>query len=317
MGTHWHYPNFAPPAESPWGFLTLERQKLRTSQFLYTGLGLTQVHAGCDIVNLPLPSTGQPPTAQFDLQTNGLALTTTNKSKGQNLNYWMFGDSGVSNAFNPNHSYPARGTYLLSLRVSAANGLMDLATKWLSVSSGGTPPTAPKAPVPSNKATAVLLPPTLRWAAAAGATSYDVFFGKPSSPHLAANVKGTSYSPGALTTATVYYWRIEAKNSAGSTSSPTWWFRTSVNPGAPTTPSPHSNATGVSRTPTLEWIAGAGATSYDVYFGAITPPPFRRNTTVTSFTPTGLTAKNKYYWRVVAKSGTGIKTSPTWSFTTR
>ncbi len=60
------------------------------------------------------------------------------------------------------------------------------------------------------------------------ATSYDVYFGTSSTPPLVANVTGTSYSTGALSTNTLYYWKVVPKNSFGSaSSSSTISFRTS------------------------------------------------------------------------------------------
>ncbi|MGC9970691.1 MAG: hypothetical protein ABSE56_08885, partial [Bryobacteraceae bacterium] len=53
-----------------------------------------------------------------------------------------------------------------------------------------------------------------------------VYFGTAASPALAGNTTGTSYGPGTLSGNTIYYWRVVAKNSAGSTSSATWSFTT-------------------------------------------------------------------------------------------
>lgn len=127
MHTHWNYPNFAPSSESPWGFLTLERQRLRASPFMQAGVDLFQIHGGCDVVNLP--STGALPLAEFRLETDALALRTTNLSQGAALDYWMFGDGGVSNAAEPIHTYLAKGTYSVALRVSADDAMMDLQTQ--------------------------------------------------------------------------------------------------------------------------------------------------------------------------------------------
>ena len=87
-------------------------------------------------------------------------------------------------------------------------------------------PGTPATPSPATGATGVSLTPALTWSAASNATSYDVYFGTAASPALAGNTTGTSYTPGTLTTNTIYYWRVVAKNSAGSTSSATWSFTT-------------------------------------------------------------------------------------------
>ncbi len=49
--------------------------------------------------------------------------------------------------------------------------------------------------------------------------------------------------------------------------------------------SPTSGAAGVSTTASLSWNASTGATSYDVYFGTSSAPPFIVNTTATTYSP--------------------------------
>jgi Matrixin len=76
----------------------------------------------------------------------------------------------------------------------------------------------------------------VRWYAAARATSYDVYFGTSSNPPKFATVippagastwmPGTFYQAVTRQSKTTYYWRIVAKNSAGSTSSAIWRFTT-------------------------------------------------------------------------------------------
>ena len=93
----------------------------------------------------------------------------------------------------------------------------------------GLLPVAPAAPVltsPANLATSVPIAPSLSWTASSGATSYDVYFGTASTPPFVLNTSAAFYKPGTLTSDSVYYWRIVAKNSAGSTSSATWSFTT-------------------------------------------------------------------------------------------
>ena len=85
---------------------------------------------------------------------------------------------------------------------------------------------------------------------------------------------------------------------------------------APTLLSPLSGAVGVSLTPSLNWDAGVGATSYDVYLGTSSPPPFVVNTTATTYSPAALEPNTTYYWYIVAINSSGTAASATWSFTT-
>lgn len=97
-------------------------------------------------------------------------------------------------------------------------------------------------------------------------------------------------------------------------------------PTIPSSPSPESGATGVSRTTNLSWTGGdpdAGdAVTYVVKFGAANPPTATVCTGLTTApcdpSPSGdLTAGTTYYWQVVATdSYSASTTGPVWSFTT-
>ena len=80
--------------------------------------------------------------------------------------------------------------------------------------------------------------------------------------------------------------------------------------------SPPNSAVGVLVAPTLVWNAADSAVSYDVYFGAISPPPMVTNTTSTSYSPGPLSSGATYYWQVVSHNVIGTATSAVWSFTT-
>lgn len=73
---------------------------------------------------------------------------------------------------------------------------------------------------------------TLNWAAAAGASSYDVYFGTTSDPTtLVSNTTGTSYTPASLALNTTYYWKIVPKNIVGTaTGCQVYSFTTSAIP---------------------------------------------------------------------------------------
>ena len=94
-------------------------------------------------------------------------------------------------------------------------------------------------------------------------------------------------------------------------------------PAAASTPIPTSGATGVCYAGTgaissISWGAVAGATSYDVYFGAGSVPATLTSNVLTNSYNTGiLTANTTYQWRIVAKNGCGnALSSTTWNFTT-
>ena len=83
---------------------------------------------------------------------------------------------------------------------------------------------------------------------------------------------------------------------------------------AATNPSPANGATGVATSPVLSWVE-TGATSFDVYFGTSSTPPYVVTTSETTYSPGPLIAGQTYYWFIVANNATSTMSSPTWSFT--
>jgi len=90
------------------------------------------------------------------------------------------------------------------------------------------------------------------------------------------------------------------------------------------TPAPTNAATGIcyaggSPLTSLTWNAVAGATSYDVYFGAGSLPGTAiANVATNSYTLGTLSASTTYYWQVVPRNACGATTGTpaTWTFTT-
>jgi hypothetical protein len=95
-------------------------------------------------------------------------------------------------------------------------------------------------------------------------------------------------------------------------------------PGVATTPSPATGATslcyaGTGAVTAVTWTAVAGATSYDVYFGAGSlPGSVTSNVATNSYTTPTLAANTTYYWKIVPKNACGSATgSSTWTFATK
>jgi Matrixin len=138
--------------------------------------------------------------------------------------------------------YPSLSTYcsqawrsLYSDDVSAIQKAYGVITSATTTLKPGTP-TVFK---PANGATGVTSSTYgmyVRWYAATGTTSYDVYFGTTSSPPKIATVippagasatySGTFYKSVSWGSKKTYYWRVVAKNVAGSTSSAVWKFTT-------------------------------------------------------------------------------------------
>ncbi|MFL6246492.1 MAG: hypothetical protein ACJ74H_10745 [Thermoanaerobaculia bacterium] len=107
---------------------------------------------------------------------------------------------------------------------------------------------------------------------------------------------------------TWYYYVLAVQTDGNNVwSAPMWitWGTSCTLPAAPALSSPASGATSVSTSPTLSWSAVSGATSYDLYLGASTTPPFYSSTSSTSIAVSGLAASSTYNWKVIAKNACG------------
>jgi len=81
-------------------------------------------------------------------------------------------------------------------------------------------------PTPANSAINVATNATLSWSAGMNATSHDVYFGTTSPGTFRGNQTGVTYDPCTLDSNTVYYWRIDEKNDANTTTGDVWSFTT-------------------------------------------------------------------------------------------
>ena len=74
-----------------------------------------------------------------------------------------------------------------------------------------------------------VVPGSLSWLGDGAATSHDVYFGTVSGAlEFKGNQVGGTYAPGALLANTDYYWRIDEKNDAGTTTGDEWHFKTGM-----------------------------------------------------------------------------------------
>jgi hypothetical protein len=120
---------------------------------------------------------------------------------------------------------------------------------------------------------------------------------------------------------TLYYWRVQAANSNGSSSwSEVWSFTTGVQPPLPPQLVAPSNGVLVTlATQTLTWSKSTAATSYEIQVGidsSFTPPLWQERTAPDTFlTVIGLIHGTTYYWRVKASNEAGTSLwSSVWSF---
>jgi hypothetical protein len=190
-------------------------------------------------------------------------------------------------------------------------------------------PTVPVLVSPANNSTGVALNPTLKWNKSTGALTYRlqvatdanftaIIFNDSTLVDTMKQLSGLGYN-------TPYFWRVNAKNAAGTSAySDVWKFTTMtepVLPGVPVLVSPANNATGIVLSPMLKWNKSTNAVTYrlqvatDANFTAVV---FNDSTlTDTLKQLSGLSYNTKYYWRVNAKNPTGTSNwSTVFNFTT-
>jgi len=113
----------------------------------------------------------------------------------------------------------------------------------------------------------------------------------------------------------IFTWTI-TKGSCSSTNSVSI-IRETVAPTKASTPSPENSATGVIRVGnSLTWVNGGGGTSYDVYYGTVSPGTSIGNQTTTTYSCSDMAGNTVYYWRIDAINSCGTTTGDIWSFTT-
>ncbi len=188
---------------------------------------------------------------------------------------------------------------------------------------------APGSPVlasPTNGATGQALAPALSWTTVTGAATYGCQVSTVST-FVNTLVSQTGLTAAAvtasgLTNSTVYYWRANATNAAGTSSWSTVWSFTTLAPSAIVAlSSPANAATNEPTSLTMSWGSATGALSYTLQVSTVSTfastVSSQAGISATSRAVTGLTVSTTYYWHVNATTAGGAGTwSSVWSFTT-
>jgi len=192
----------------------------------------------------------------------------------------------------------------------------------------GTAPETPTLSSPADGATGIPAGITLRWNASSGGASYHLQVSSSSSFNdFIVNEQGltnTSLEVSDLNDSTVYFWRVKASNSYGTSNwSTVWSFITGevIVPSPPTLSSPPDEATDLPPQLTLEWLASPGANNYTLQVSGshtfIDLTIGKPGITATDYNISGLEFSTTYYWRVKAVNDQGNSDwSDVWSFTT-
>jgi regulation of enolase protein 1 (concanavalin A-like superfamily) len=193
----------------------------------------------------------------------------------------------------------------------------------------GIPPAFTKAekPIPADGTVGVNMP-LLQWTKGETALFHDVYVG--TSPDLtkadqvaARQMFAMIYLTQGLQPGVPYYWRVDEIDAAGTVfAGDVWSFVTQALTAY--LPSPVDQASPVSPTLTLSWLAGQAALKHHLYLGsdldAVTQGAAdvdKGILTDATFDTGPLAGATTYYWRVdETLADNSIKTGPVWSFTT-
>ncbi|HLJ50820.1 MAG TPA: glycoside hydrolase family 44 protein [Bryobacteraceae bacterium] len=242
----------------------------------------------------------------FDSSGNAVVTTV---SSGQNFT------GGQTHQYNSTWTVPASqatGTYTVMLGVFDSgwthNYYWNSNGATITVTKGQSAPPAPTG-LTATPGTAKVI---LNWAPSTGATSYNVYRGKTSGGEaatpIATAITTASYTNSGLANGIPYFYKVAAVNAAGTSPLSNEASATPLEP--PSAPTSVSATAGTAQI-TLKWKAPAGANTYNVYRGTAAggegTTPVATGITTTSYVDTGLTSRQKYFYKVagVNVAGTG------------
>ncbi|MGA2916667.1 MAG: hypothetical protein ABSE89_11640 [Sedimentisphaerales bacterium] len=120
-------------------------------------------------------------------------------------------------------------------------------------------------PNPGNNTVKIAPDANLIWTAGSGVVSHNVYLGTTNPPTFIGNQTATTFDAGILDFNTTYYWRIDEVNGPNIVTGSLWKFTSAT--GQAENPDPASGTTNVALDKVLNWTAGYGAVSHDVYLG--------------------------------------------------
>ncbi len=263
-----------------------------------------------------------------DISASGYQIQVSADSLFQNN---VFDTSGVNQPFLtiPNNLLLNFTRYYWHVRTTNNLGTGNWSVTWhfttiLSV------PAAPVLLLPPDGSVNVTLTPLLDWDDNPYSTYRLQVSSDPNFSSTIINIGGLALSQyaiqgGTLTNNTLYYWRVNATNAAGTGDwSMVWHFTTIVTAPvtAPVLLAPPNGSTGISGTPTLDWNNVFGASRYRVQISSdslFSGTHLDSTLTLSNITVPGgiLVSNHLYYWRVRAENEGGFSQwSVIWHFTT-
>jgi len=244
--------------------------------------------------------TFSPAPGSYNNSTN---VTLSDTTPGAAIHYTTDGSTPTA----------ASPTYSAAIAVTSTKTIQAIATATgytnSNVATGVYTIVTPPATPSGLAATAGNAQVSLSWAASSGATSYNIYRSTTAGGEgttAIATSSTTSYTNTGLTNGTIYYYKVAAVNTAG-TSGQSAEVNATPNVQIPAVPANLAAAAGNAQV-ALTWTASSGATSYNIYrsttAGGEGTTAIATSTTA-SYTNTGLTNGTKYYYKVAAVNTAG------------
>jgi len=184
-------------------------------------------------------------------------------------------------------------------------------------------PSIPILSFPLDGSAGVTVLPVFSWSGS-GAEHFYMYLGKEpvlNSQHLVARREKWLYESTKLDFGATYYWKVDAVNSGGISSSKTFSFTTTTDESAFLPPEPFNLSVDAVGTEwgyrcVFSWTRVA-ATQYDFYFGTGEDPRlYASNLSVSEITVADCAPRTTYFWKVVARNEFGERSSAVREYTT-
>lgn len=184
------------------------------------------------------------------------------------------------------------GTYYVAASSTASSFSVNLTKSSIPA------PVAASSPVPANNTVDVTNPSHLEWTLGANTTQYQLLLGKTNPPTTVAvawtGELAQDYIAANLDNHTKYYWRVNEKNSTGTTNGPVWTFTTKINEPVNLTPDNININEGDNVTLSWNYYPDRGFLGFNIYKNNV---KINGNTPVSgnTYVITGLTYNTQGY----------------------
>ncbi|MFI5236320.1 MAG: FlgD immunoglobulin-like domain containing protein [Ignavibacteriales bacterium] len=246
------------------------------------------------------------------------------------FNNIVFNDSTITDESQQVNALDEETQYYWRVNARNSSGISNWSSVWdFTTIQGQTIPSVPVLVSPANGATNISLSPVLTWSLVANADYYHL------QVSLNASFTNIVFDDSIITTAsrqinslteqTQYFWRVNARNSAGTSNwSSVWSFTTVIQqtiPPAPGLVSPINGALDESLYPILTWQNISNADFYRLQVatdGTFNNIIYNDSTISINYHQIGpLEPATQFFWRVNARNSAGVSNwSIVWNFTT-